>query len=367
MLTSPPSGTGPSRLSARTLAARFVRFSGLDLSPRARVAVMTGLVLCVALIGVADYLTGPLLSMEFFYLVPVSVGTLIADARFGIALAVQAAAVSLVADLVFLPHEQHPWFASANTALMVVTLAITVWLIATLKDHARAAEQSEQRSRDFLADAAHQLRNPIAGILASTEALVMGESGPTQETLLTNLGREAHHTGRLFSSLIRIARLDQAEPLPVRPADVVALCQIEIDRISSLAPHLRCQMSVADALQRRVWLNPDATREAVGNLIDNARRHADSCVALHVGVAGERLRLAVTDDGPGLPPGKVGAAFERFVSLDGFGGTGLGLPIARAIAEACGGSLVYMDKQFVLTFPYLPVSPALTNSTAEGE
>jgi signal transduction histidine kinase len=107
---------------------------------------------------------------------------------------------------------------------------------------------------------------------------------------------------------------------------------------------------------------PDDLRRLVGNLLDNAVRHADSHVWVSVSTCDGRVRLEVTDDGPGVPPADRDRVFERFhradVSRDrGSGGTGLGLPISRTVAEQHGGELVLADDapgaHFVATFPAL--------------
>src|SRR5581483_3420005 len=84
---------------------------------------------------------------------------------------------------------------------------------------------------------------------------------------------------------------------------------------------------------------------------DNAARHARHSVTLTVRDSGSAIELVVRDDGAGVPPGLTEAAFERFVSLDGRGGSGLGLPIARGICEAHGGTLRYEDRSFVARIP----------------
>jgi signal transduction histidine kinase len=80
---------------------------------------------------------------------------------------------------------------------------------------------------------------------------------------------------------------------------------------------LHCRVDVADTVATSVGLSPDATREALANLVDNARRHARNTVTLQVRVADGQLRLAVQDDGPGLGPDMVDTAFTRMTSSPG--------------------------------------------------
>ena len=87
-----------------------------------------------------------------------------------------------------------------------------------------------------------------------------------------------------------------------------------------------------------------ALRRLVGNLLENAVRHGSDCVVLTLRAEHEFAELAVTDDGPGIPPAEAERVFERFTRLDPArtrddGGAGLGLAIARAVAEAHGGTI----------------------------
>jgi two-component system OmpR family sensor kinase len=102
----------------------------------------------------------------------------------------------------------------------------------------------------------------------------------------------------------------------------------------------------------RVQLSGEATKNALANLLDNARRHARSEVTVEVGATPAGVEIAVIDDGPGLPDGTGERVFERFVSLDGEGGSGLGLPIARGLVEAQGGRLTYEHRRFLIRLPY---------------
>ena len=89
-------------------------------------------------------------------------------------------------------------------------------------------------------------------------------------------------------------------------------------------------------------------REALANVLDNACRHAKGRVDIAVSGVPGSVRVSVVDDGGGLPDGEAERAFDRFVSLDGAGGAGLGLPIARSLLRTQGGDLSYEDGCFVL-------------------
>jgi signal transduction histidine kinase len=137
----------------------------------------------------------------------------------------------------------------------------------------------------------------------------------------------------------------------------VELCKHELERMEAQAPALRWVFELNEPVPELVWLSRDATSEALANLLDNSRRHAESMVAVSLSSASGTLRISVHDDGPGLSDGARDSAFERFVSLDGYGGSGLGLPIARGLAEAQHGHLDYEGRSFVLTLPAQPVEP----------
>ena len=215
-------------------------------------------------------------------------------------------------------------------------------------DDARA---SEELSRRFLADAAHQLRTPIAGIRACAETLLRGTGPEERDRLLADVVRETARASRLMQSLLRLARLDRGEVLSPEPSDILALCRSEAERTRLLAPDVHISVHVVDGDPPPVPLDTKAVQEIVANLLDNARRHAATRVDVMIRARDGDVEVGVTDDGLGVPAGAVDRIFERFVSLDGKGGSGLGLPIARELARAHGGDLVYRGKVFVLTLP----------------
>jgi len=226
------------------------------------------------------------------------------------------------------------------------TLDATLLALEEALDEAKA---SEERTREFLADAAHQLRTPMAGIRACAETLLRGVPAESADELLASMVRETSRAARLVTALLQMARLDQGQHLEVAPCDVVAVCTNEVERARVLAPHLHVQL-VAEGEISWPEVDAKALHEMLANLVDNARRHATSQVSVHVEASPAEVRIRVCDDGPGVPADLQDRIFQRFVSLDGRGGSGLGLPIARGYARAMGGDLTYGDG-FVLTFP----------------
>lgn len=324
---------------------------------RSRLALGVLAVVVVAL-GVADYATGPVLSLALFYLVPTAIGTVLAGRRAGLALATQSAVISTVAA--FLSKSNDHVVFVLNGVLLLLILFVIVALIAAVRETAVSASVSARQRKEFLAYAAHQLRTPLAGIRASTDALLVGGSTSHQERLLVNLSREADRAGRLLSSLLQMARVDQGEVGAPQAVDVVELCQGELDRQRPGERHVTTRLVTGADTPGQVLLSSEATKNALANLLDNARRHARAEVTINVKTTPGTIEIAVGDDGPGLPEGTDERAFERFVSLDGEGGSGLGLPIARGLIEAQGGRLTYEDRRFVIRLPHRRPAPKET-------
>ncbi len=252
--------------------------------------------------------------------------------------------------------------AGAVTAVLVAAhdLSEQRWMAAALDTTLVALQQaveestaSKDRARVFLADAAHQLRTPVAGIQACSQALMSGTGPEDHDALLADIVRESARASRLVASLLTMARLDEGEALVRVPCDLVALCTDEADRAWVLAPHLDMVMRVEGLPDAKPELDPTAVREILANLLDNSRRHARDRIEIAVGMAHEdTIEVRVHDDGPGVAPEMCEQIFGRFVSLDGRGGSGLGLAIGRDLARAHGGDLGYVDKAFVLTLPF---------------
>lgn len=317
--------------------------------------LIASLFVALLAIGALDAATGSNMSFGVFYVLGVIAVSVVAGPRIGVAAALFGAVMWGTADVITIGPRLSPAVGVWNLLTRFGVHVIVVMLISAVLDALRTSRQSDARSRAFLATAAHQLRTPIAALGASAEALLVEGSTPAQERLLANLAGESKRLGRLATSLLRTARLDQGETLRPQPVDLNELCGHEVERVSqqSLA---ECRITMQPGLPQFVLLDPVATSESISNLLDNARRHAADRVELRLSAEKDQLVIEVADDGPGLPAGAEEQAFDRFVTLDGRGGSGLGLAIARELAQRQGGELSYIRKTFVLKLP-LHLSP----------
>jgi two-component system OmpR family sensor kinase len=217
-----------------------------------------------------------------------------------------------------------------------------------------ALEASELRMRAFLADASHDLRTPVAGVIATADALLRDDPDRAErERRLVAMVREARRAGRLVDDLLLMTRLDGADPAAVlhrRAVDLAALAEDVAATQRLLGADV---LAVTEPVP--VEGDPEQLTRVLTNLADNARR-AGRQVRIAVRREGGQAVAEVTDDGPGVPPADRDRVFERFVRLEaGPGRNGLGLPIARAVARAHGGDLTCEDApagaRFVLRVP----------------
>ncbi|HJY43999.1 MAG TPA: HAMP domain-containing sensor histidine kinase [Propionibacteriaceae bacterium] len=210
----------------------------------------------------------------------------------------------------------------------------------------RRAQQAEERTRAFLADAAHELRTPIAGVQAAAETMLHHDDQldrDERQHLQALLVREAERAGALISDLLAAARLDAGIDLDLAPISLRTLVHSELDRVRLLQPEATVTMSGPEVIARA-----DAAKVSsiLRNVIDNAMRAAGPQGKLHV-VVREHDQFAIAefwDSGPGVPPSERERIFQRLVRLDhgragDAGGSGLGLAIARGYARAHGGDL----------------------------
>jgi two-component system, OmpR family, sensor kinase len=206
----------------------------------------------------------------------------------------------------------------------------------------RQARRAEHRLRAFLSDAAHELRTPLAGVQAAAERLLRGAEDRTQrEELSVTVIREARRASRLADDLLTMARIDSGLDLHRAPVDLRALADGVADVARLANPDARLEVAGDPAV---VAADPDRVTQVLTNLVDNAMHatHHRGRVVLSVVPGQHGAAVDVADDGPGVPAADAERVFERLVRLDparSGGGSGLGLSIARGIAEAHGGTL----------------------------
>jgi signal transduction histidine kinase len=213
-------------------------------------------------------------------------------------------------------------------------------LAVTLNDMLARLDAARVRQRAFVADAAHELRSPLANMRTQLEvAQHLGARTDWPEVgrdLLTDTQRLA----RLVDDLLLLARADdaRAKERGIEPIELGALLRAVAQRFPSPP------VSVADGPALWIEGEPEALRRVLANLVDNAVRHARSSVVLAATRDGPHQLVTVADDGPGIPAADRERVFERFTRLDDArardaGGAGLGLAIVRELVRRHGGTV----------------------------
>ncbi|MEE1741394.1 HAMP domain-containing sensor histidine kinase [Streptomyces sp. BE147] len=215
-------------------------------------------------------------------------------------------------------------------------------LARTTNETLTVLEASVDRQRRFVADASHELRSPIASLRTQLEV------GAAHPELLDVPGAVAD-TVRLqvlAADLLLLARLDAGEKPGRTPLDLGALVREEVSQ--RVGDRIPVTVSVPEEGAYGVNGSRGQLARVIGNLLDNAERHAEGLVAVSVSGAGTGagagVSVEVRDDGAGVPEDERERIFERFVRLDDArsrddGGAGLGLAIARDVAARHGGTL----------------------------
>jgi signal transduction histidine kinase len=226
-------------------------------------------------------------------------------------------------------------------------------LAGTMNDLLGRLQRALARQRAFVADASHELRNPLAVLQGELELAARPGRGQAElAAAVRSAGTEAERLARLTDDLLLLARSDEDRfGLRLEQTDIGALLRRSAELAGSRLAAAGVTGRVDVALGTYADVDPDRIRQAVDNLIGNALRFAPrgSVIVLAARAAGGDLEIEVSDDGPGFPAGFLPHAFERFVRPDsgrsrGDGGTGLGLAIVRAIAAAHGGVATAANK-----------------------
>lgn len=255
--------------------------------------------------------------------------------------------------------------------LFIAVAAAGGWILAgrSLEPVERAFDQQ----RRFMADAAHELRTPSAVLRAEADITL---SRPTRSEAeyresMTVVQDAARRLARIVDDIFLLARAD-AGHLVLHPT-AVDLDDVVVDSVravQAIASARGIRIELRDAVEARVHGDADLLGRVLLNLLDNAVKHSESGATVDVRMSAQqgRLSVSVVDSGPGIPEAARERVFERFYRMDtarsrsettATSGAGLGLPIARRIAEMHGGQVELVGSapgrtEFRLSLPGLP-------------
>ncbi|BCY14776.1 HAMP domain-containing sensor histidine kinase [Actinoplanes sp. L3-i22] len=282
-----------------------------------------------------------------------------------------------------------------STALnsMLAQIEMSFHARAASEQHAKAAAESaqlsegravrsEEKMRQFVADASHELRTPLTTIRGFAELYRQGAvSDPDAVArLVRRIEDEAARMGLLVEDLLLLARLDRERPLNLAPVELPVLAMDAVQAARATAPDRTIELDVRDEPERLVAYGDDARlRQVIGNLMMNALVHtpAEATVTLRIHAEGEdRAVVEVSDTGPGLGEEQRARVFERFYRADGARtrntdreatGTGLGLAIVAAIVRSHNGTVDVLSEPgkgatFRVTLPTINVDKGFTEN-----
>jgi two-component system OmpR family sensor kinase len=264
--------------------------------------------------------------------------------------------------------------ATERTEIGRLGLALNA-MLERLEQAFAARTESEERLRNFLADASHELRTPLASIRGYAELFRMGAAAEPGETAkaMRRIEDEAERMGVLVEDLLALARLDE---VPARERQLVDVAQLARDAVQDARATAPERTISLDAPERAELLaDPLQLQQVLANLLRNALVHTPvgSSVEVVVGENSGTVTISVRDHGPGVPPAARERLFERFWRAEpgrerGRAGAGLGLAIASAIVDAHhgrigvqdapGGGALFLVELPAATFEQPPAQPA---------
>jgi two-component system, OmpR family, sensor kinase len=236
-------------------------------------------------------------------------------------------------------------------------------LAVTLNGMLSRLESGVRAKRRLVADASHELQTPIAVMRTELDvSLASGTLPPSAVEVLESAREETDHMARIVRNLLTLARFDEGTLRLLRQTiDLQALSREVVDSLSTLARERSVTVTMLGDVAR-ASADPEYLRVAVVNLVENAIKYsgAGRSVVVETRRGGDTVSLAVSDNGPGIPPDALPRIFDRFYRVDRSraqeSGSGLGLAISREIIEAHGGHLqvesdVSTGSRFTLTLP----------------
>jgi len=216
-----------------------------------------------------------------------------------------------------------------------------------------ALHRLETIRRDFVANVSHELRTPVSVISANAETLVGGALAEAEVAprLVEAIHRNAGRLTALIDDLLDLSRLESGRyQIEVEEVGLEAAARRAMDEVDRLADRRRSRVEIELPADLAAAADRRALHQVLVNLLENAIKHTPegSRITVTGAPAGERVRLEVRDDGPGIPASQRERIFERFYRIDpgrsrDMGGTGLGLSIVKHLVDAMGGAVGVRD------------------------
>ena len=219
-------------------------------------------------------------------------------------------------------------------------------MLVQIEDAITQEQAAKERLTNFIADASHELRTPIAAVLGYSELYRNGALLEKKDidNAMRRIGTETSRMERLVADLLLLARLDQPRAMMPVPVNLAAVVRDAVTDSQAIDPDYPITVIGSDSV--RVIGDEQRLTQVVANLLANARVHTPKGTQVTVTLREEdsRVILDVVDDGPGLPEKDADKLFERFYRIDSSrsrssGGAGLGLAIVAAIVAAHGGTI----------------------------
>jgi two-component system OmpR family sensor kinase len=225
-------------------------------------------------------------------------------------------------------------------------------MLAQIEQSFADREASEERMRQFVADASHELRTPLAAVRGYAELYRQGAVREPDDvaSAMSRIEGEAGRMGGLVEDLLTLARLDEQRPLSISSVDLTVLAADAAQDARAIDPERRITVQGTSGPLRPVVVQGDEAklRQVIANLMSNALHHTPPGTPVELAVGPDstpdQAVVEVRDHGPGVDPEKARKVFERFYRADpsrsrGTGGNGLGLAIAAAIVSTHHGRI----------------------------
>jgi len=228
--------------------------------------------------------------------------------------------------------------------------------------------------KNFIADAAHELRSPLAALKLQVDGLRRAADDSAREVAVLRLASGIDRATRLVEQLLMLAR-QQAGPADLEFKEHVHLASMVraiVGDVWEAANARRIDIGLIEGEDGVVLGHPDALNILVRNLLDNAIKYTPSGGTVNVSVkrSGEHFQFTAEDSGPGVPPDDRGRIFDRFYRVSGqqsgIGGSGLGLAIVKTIAEMHAATLTVGQSETLGGFKVTLVFPRIEENSSMG-